>query len=50
MIIFEKILKGVILPQKLYIWCNTVERLVFLQYLSKTKWISVKNIERLKIF
>ena len=50
MIIFKKILKSVILPQKFYIWCNTVEIFVYLQYLSKTAWISVENIERPKIF
>ena len=48
MIIFKKNLKSVILAQKLYIWCNTVERF-FLHYLSKTAWILVENIEQLKI-
>ena len=49
MIIFKEILKSVILPQKFYIWCNTIE-IYFFQYLSKTARISVENIERLKIF
>ena len=39
-----------ILPEKLYILCNTVQIIFFLQYLSKTAQISVENIERLTIF
>ena len=48
--LFVKKLKSVILPEKLYILCNTVQLIFFLQYLSKTARISVENIERLTIF
>ena len=41
---------SVILPGKLSVLCNTVQTIFFLQYLSKTAWISVENIERLTIF
>ena len=47
---FKKIFTSVILPEKLSVLCNTVETIFFLQYLSKTAWISVENKERLTIF